>query len=374
MVSVLKQRRLRDFDWFLLLLAIGIAVFGTWQIYNAQPEMSYWKKQLIGLGISLVLMLVVALTDYRKLVNIAPIFYAFGLVLLVVVLIPGIGLKINGQRAWINVAGLGQFQPSEFVKIPTVLMLARYFGRPRGPLPLSWKEMLTGVGILALPVGLILLEPDAGQAITYLPLLAIVIFLSGIRMWLVVAALVLATVAVPTSYMLGVKTGAIKGYQQERIKVILDPENADRRGFGYHTWQSILTVGKGGLTGSRTPGAASQSRLKFLPEPHTDFIFAVTAETTGFVGTILLLLAYAVLLSRLVFNARRAADRTGMLVIMAIAGGFAFQIFINVGMALGMLPVIGVPLPLMSAGLSAVLATFVAIGFAISVRLRQFVN
>ena len=374
MVSVLKQRRFRDFDWFLLLLAITIAAFGTWQIYNAQPEMGYWKKQLVGLGVSLALMLVVALTDYRKLVNIAPVFYAFGLLLLVLVLIPGIGLKINGQRAWIGVPGLGQFQPSEFVKIPTVLMLARYFGKPRRAGALTWKEMLVGVGILALPVGLILLEPDAGQAITYFPLLATVLFLSSMRAWLVAAALVIAAVMIPTAYVVGVRTGAIKNYQQERINVILDPENADRRGFGYHTWQSILTVGKGGLTGSRAPGAASQSQLKFLPEPHTDFIFAVTAENTGFIGTILLLLSYAVLLSRLVSNARRAADRAGMLVIMAIVGGFAFQIFINVGMALGMLPVIGVPLPLMSAGLSAVLATFVAIGFAVSVRLRQFVN
>ncbi|HVF49557.1 MAG TPA: FtsW/RodA/SpoVE family cell cycle protein [Pyrinomonadaceae bacterium] len=383
MSSVFKQRRFRDFDWFLLLLAIAICLFGTWQIFNAQPEMTYWKKQLIGMGVSLAIMLVVALTDYRKLVHIAPAFYLFGLFLLIIVLIPGIGLKINGQRCWIGVPGLGQFQPSEFVKIPTVLMLARYFGRPRGTMPLSWKEMLIGFGILMLPVGLILLEPDAGQAITYFPLLAVVLFLSAVRMWLVVGALMAAILFVPAAWMVGVKTGAIKGYQQERIKVILDPENADRRGFGYHTWQSIVTVGKGGTLGtlgtlgaaSSSPNdAASQSRLKFLPEPHTDFIFAVAAESTGFIGTILLLISYAVLLSRLIYNARRASDRTGMLVIMSIVGGFAFQIFINIGMALGMLPVIGVPLPLMSAGLSAVLATFVAIGFAISVRLRQFVN
>jgi rod shape determining protein RodA len=373
MSAILEHRRLRDFDWFLTLLAVAIAVFGTWQIYNAQPELSYWKKQLIGLGISMIVMLAVAFTDYRKLIHFAPAFYLFGLVLLIIVLVPGIGLKINGQRAWIGVPGIGQFQPSEFVKIPTVLMLARYFGRARHS-KLTIKETLVGIGILALPVGLILLEPDAGQAITYMPLLAVVLFLSSVRMWIVIAALVLGTLSVPAAYIVGVKAGAIKGYQQERINVILDPENADRRGFGYHTWQSILTVGKGGLTGSVTSSEASQSRLKFLPEPHTDFIFSVTAESTGFVGTILLLLAYAVLLSKLISGARRAPDRTGMLVIMAIVGGLAFQIFINVGMALGMLPVIGVPLPLMSAGLSAILATSVAIGFAISVRLRRFVN
>jgi rod shape determining protein RodA len=373
MVAIIESRKFRDFDWLLTLLAVAIASFGTWMILHAQPEASYWKKQLLGLGISLVVMLAVAFTDYRKLVHIAPAFYAFGLLLLVVVLIPGIGLKINGQRCWIGVPGLGQFQPSEFMKIPTVLMLARYFGRPRTS-TLTVREMLMGGVILAVPVGLIMLEPDAGQALTYFPLLAVVLFLSAIRMWLVVAALVLMTVSVPAAWVVGTQTGFIKPYQQERINVILDPENADRRGFGYHTWQSIVTVGKGRITGSATKGDASQSKLKFLPEPHTDFIFAVAAENTGFIGCVLLLVAYSVLLTKLIHGARRAPDRTGMLVIMAIVGGLAFQIFINVGMALGLLPVIGVPLPLMSAGISALLTTFVAIGFAISIRLRRFVN
>lgn len=373
MSAILERRTYRDFDWLLALLAIAIVGFGTWQIHNAQPTETYWEKQLIGLGIALVAMLAIAFTDYRKLVNFAPFFYIFGLLLLLIVLVPGIGLKINGQRCWIAMPGIGQFQPSEFVKIPTVLMLARYFGRPRQG-TLNWKEIIVGGLILALPVGLILLEPDAGQALTYFPLLAITLFLSSIRMWIVVTALVLSFVAVPAAYAVGVKTGAIKNYQQERINVILDPENADKRGFGYHTWQSIVTVGKGGLTGTQADSEYSQSRLKFLPEPHTDFIFAVTAESTGFFGCVLLLIAYAILLSRLVSGARRAPDRTGMLVIMAIVGGLIFQIFINVGMAVGMLPVIGVPLPLMSAGLSSVLATFITIGFAISVQLRRFVN
>jgi rod shape determining protein RodA len=372
MPSILERRGFRDFDWLLAGLAILIVFFGTWQIHNAQPTESYWSKQLIGLGIALVAMIAIAFTDYRRLVTFAPAFYVFGLVLLVIVLIPGIGMKINGQRCWINI-GIGQFQPSEFVKIPTVLMLAAYFGRHRQSV-LKWKELLIGGVILALPVGLILLEPDAGQAITYFPLLGVVLFLSSIRMWLVVTSIVLSFVAIPAAYIGGVKAGAIKGYQQARINVILDPENADKRGFGYHTWQSIVTVGKGGMKGNVSNGEFSQSRLKFLPEPHTDFIFAVTAESTGFIGCIMLLVAYVILLSRLIAGARRAPDRTGMLVIMAIVGGFTFQIFINVGMAVGILPVIGVPLPLMSAGLSAILSTFIAIGFAISVQMRRFVN
>lgn len=402
MVTIIQKRGLRDFDWLLALLAVGIVCFGTIQIRNAQPTENYWVKQLIGLGIAVVAMLLIAFNDYRKLLNIAPAFYIFGLVLLVIVLVPGIGLRINGQRAWIKVPGIGQFQPSEFVKVTTAMMLARYFGRHRSG-SLTLKELATGGLILALPIFLILLEHDVGQVLTYLPILAIVLFLSAIRVRYVLAAIVLSVVLVPAAYWVGVKTHLIKNYQQERINVILDPENADRRGFGYNTWQSILTVGEGGLLGADTSdggrgkgggaaaggsvggggglgggGAAatshSQSSLKFLPEPHTDFIFAVTAGNTGFVGCILVLLAYVILLSRLIAGAKRAPDRMGMLVIMAVVGGFTCQIFINIGMALGILPVIGVPLPLMSAGLASLIATFIAIGFAISVQLRRFVN
>ena len=372
MVAVLQKRTIRDFDWLIAVLAIGIVCFGAWQIHNAQPTETYWQKQLIGLGIALVAMLGIAFTDYRRLVELAPFLYIFGLLLLVIVLIPHVGMKINGQRCWIKLPIAGQFQPSEFVKIPVVLMLARYFGKHRTG-GLTRKEFLVGCTILALPIGLILLEPDMGQAITYFPLLAVILFLSSVRMWMVVAVLVACIVGAPLAYTVGVKTGLLHGYKLERINVILDPENADKRGFGYHTWQSIVTVGEGGLTGARG-SEYSQSSLKFLPEPHTDFIFSVTAETTGFVGCLLLLASYGFLLTRLINDARRSRDRTGMLVIMAIVGGLIFQIFINVGMALGMLPVIGVPLPLMSAGLSSVLATFIAIGFAISVQLRRFVN
>jgi rod shape determining protein RodA len=374
MVAIIQKRSWRDFDWILALLAIGIVAFGTIQIRNAQPTETYWIKQLIGLSIALVAMLAVAFTDYRRLIHFAPAFYVFGLVLLVIVLIPGIGLKINGQRAWIKLpGGIGQFQPSEFVKVTTAMMLARYFGRHRAQ-TLTVKEMIVGGLILALPIGLILLEPDVGSVLTYMPILAVVLFLSAIRLRLVIISVVLAVLMIPLAYWIGIKTNLVKGYQQERINVILDPENADKKRIGYHTWQSILTVGEGGFIGSKSSAEHSQSSLKFLPEPHTDFIYAVTAENSGFVGCVLVLVAYAVLLSRLITGARRASDRMGMLVIMAIVGGMTFQIFINIGMALGISPVIGVPLPLMSAGLASLIATFIAIGFAISVQLRRSVN
>jgi len=373
MVVGIEKRLLRDFDWLTAFLAVVIVSFGVWQIYNAQPNQSYWSKQIIGLAIALVAMAVVAVTDYRRLIDAAPVIYGFGLLLLVLVLIPGLGVKINGQTAWLKIPFLARFQPSEFVKIPVVLMLARYFGNRRMG-TLRFKELLVGIGILILPLGLIMLEPDAGQAITYFPLLAVVLFLSAVKIRYVVLTLAAALIFVPVSYIVGTQTGLIKSYQRQRIEVILDPENADPRGYGYHTFQSIITVGKGQVTGIKGDRRNSQSQLKFLPEPQTDFIFAVAAENTGFVGCISLLLAYVLLLSRLIVGARQSPDRAGMLVIMAIVGGMTFQIFLNVGMVLGFLPVIGVPLPMMSAGLSAVLSTFIAIGFVISVKMRRFVN
>ncbi|MEJ7862482.1 MAG: FtsW/RodA/SpoVE family cell cycle protein [Pyrinomonadaceae bacterium] len=372
MVAILEKRNFRDFDWLTAFLAVAIVCFGIWQIYNAQPEMTYWSKQITGLFIALVALVVIATSDYRRVIDAAPIFYGLGLLLLLLVLTP-LGVKVNGQQAWLKLPLIGQFQPSEFVKIPVVLMLAKYFSsRKIGTLKV--KEILVGGLILAVPVGLIMLEPDAGQAMTYFPILAVVLFLSAVKIRYVVLTIAAGLIFMPLAYWIGVETGKIKNYQQERINVIIDPDSADPRGFGYHTVQSIITVGKGSLTGIRGDTESSQSVLKFLPEPHTDFIFAVTAENTGFIGCISLLLAYALLLSRLIEGARQAADRAGMLVIMAIVGELAFQIFVNVGMTLGFLPVIGVPLPLMSAGLSAVLATFIAIGFVISVKMRRFVN
>src|SRR5688500_6100467 len=237
MVAIIHKRSWRDYDWILALLAIGIVLFGTIQIRNAQPTEAYWAKQLIGLGIGLVAILSIAFTDYRKLLQLATAFYIFGLILLIIVVI--------------QVQGIGQFQPSEFVKVTTAMMLARYFGKHRVT-ALSLKEMVVGGLILGLPISLILLEPDAGSVLTYLPILAVVLFLSGITLRLVVATAVLAVVMIPVAYVVGVKTGVVKGYQQERINVIWEPEKADRRGIGYHTWQSILTVGEGGLFGSRS--------------------------------------------------------------------------------------------------------------------------
>src|ERR1044072_2495295 len=222
MAAVLEKPQLKsfsDFDWALALLAIAIVSFGVWQIYNAQPEETYWQKQIVGLFIALAALLTVSFIDYRRLIDAAPVFYAIGSALLIMVLMPGIGMKVKGQQNWIRVPIIGQFQPSEFVKIPVILLLAKYFGGRKAKV-LSLKEIIIGFGIMALPLGLILLEPDVGQAITYFPILAVVFFLSGIKIRYVMLAIVAIVVLTPVAYVVGVNTGKIKPYQQERIKVI----------------------------------------------------------------------------------------------------------------------------------------------------------
>ena len=191
MVAIIEKRDLRDFDWLTSLLAIAIAASGSGRSTMRCRTESYWSKQIIGIGIALVAFLVVAFTDYRRIIDAAPFFYGFGLLLLALVLTP-LGVEVNGQQAWLKLPVIGQFQPSEFVKIPTVLMLAKYFGARRRRRSSPLRKCLIGAAILAGPVGLIMLEPDAGQAITYFPILAAVLFLSAIKIRYVVIALVAA--------------------------------------------------------------------------------------------------------------------------------------------------------------------------------------
>src|SRR6476620_4149314 len=161
MVAIIEKRDLRDFDWLTTLLAISIACFGIWQIKNAQPTEAYWSKQIIGLGIALVAFAIISFSDYKRIIDAAPIFYVIGLVLLLLVLTP-LGVALNGQKAWLRLPLVGQFQPSEFVKIPTVLMLAKYLGSRKGG-PLTLREMMISGLIFAAPLVLILAEPDIGQ-------------------------------------------------------------------------------------------------------------------------------------------------------------------------------------------------------------------
>lgn len=367
-------RTLRDFDWLLFLIPVCLVLFGTVFIYSSQPEQLYWKKQLIWLGIGLVACAGMVFTDYRRLKQIAPFFYGAMILALVVVLIPGIGEKINGQRAWINL-GFTNFQPSEFAKLATILMLARYLSAPRRGV-LAIREIVVAGLIVAVPVALILLQPDTGTVLTFFPVLLTMLFLSGLQKRLLVIAIAGAIVSVVLAWGL-----VLKPYQKERIGVawvlaMNQTEQLDekaRKGNGYQSLQSMIAVGSGGISGKGVL-QGTQGRLGFLPERHTDFIASILSEETGFFGAFSMLVLYSVFIWRLVSVARLARDRFGALISMGLASLLIFHIFVNLGMVVGLMPIMGIPLPYLSFGGSSLLMLFASLGIVLSLRLRRFVN
>lgn len=368
----------RDFDGALLLAALMLLAMGTTEIYSSVPSTGtwykdFWVKQIISIVIGLVGVVSVQILDYRRIYNYIPHIYVVGLLMLVAVLF--FGHEVKGQKNWINIGPM-TLQPSEFVKIAVILALARYLSPLRkGNLP--WKDIAVACIITAIPMGLILMQPDTGSALTFIPILAVMLFMSGFNLKIVIAVAVLTLVAAPTSYVYVLKPHVLKPYQIMRIEAVIHPENFEqpefRRQYGYQTMQSLIAVGSGGLMGTGiTKG--SQSRLGFLPEHHTDFIASVLAEEMGFVGSIITLLLYLFIIMRTIGIAERSRDRFGMLVGLAFATLVFFHVVINVGMVIGLLPIVGITLPLMSYGGSSVLSMLILIGIIINIRLRRFAN
>jgi rod shape determining protein RodA len=362
----------RDFDWALALVPIVLVCFGTVFIFSSQPEETYWKRQLMFMALGIVSMAVFALTDYRKWLQFAPFFYGAALVGLIVVLV--FGSVVNGARAWIRIGAFG-LQPSEIAKLATILMLARFLAQPRRG-ALTLREIAIAGGIVSLPVGLILLQPDMGTALTFFPVLLTMLFLSGLRKRMLAIAVAGAVVGVVLAWGFVLKT-----YQKERIQMAVmlmagDTDQVSRqqkRAQGYQSIQSMIAVGSGGTFGKGVL-QGTQGRLGFLPERHTDFIASIVAEETGFAGAIAMLLLYGAVVWRLTGIAKLSADRFGSLVVMGLAALLGFHIFVNLGMVLGLMPIMGIPLPLLSYGGSSLLMMFMGFGLALSVRLRRFVN
>jgi len=360
----ISQRKLKDIDWLLLVAPIALTVFGCVGINSSAPDGSFVKKQIISLGIGLVMALAIMFTDYRKIVlNIAPFFYAAVLVLLVVVLV--VGTKINGNQAWLRVAGFS-LQPSEFAKAATILMLARHLSNVRQT-TLSIRDILIMAAIALPPIILVLAEHDTGTTLTFGAILGTFYFMGGMRKLF----LAIGAVAVVAG-LVGVYPH-LKGYQRERIDVIIHPEQADPKGFGYQTIQSVIAVGSGGVTGKGL-GNGTQGKLGFLPFAWTDFIAAVIAEETGLAGILLMLVLYLLLIWRFIAVAKASRESAGSLLVMGFVGLITFHILCNLGMVVAIMPIMGIPLPLMSYGGTAVMAMFIGVGLALSVRMRRFVN
>jgi rod shape determining protein RodA len=360
----------RDFDWVLLGIVLIVCTVSVLEIYSATLHTKYvgfHTKQMYWIAGGLVAMFLLAKVDYHKLIDFAPWAYGFFLVALGAVLIPGIGHKALGARRWIKL-GPVLFQPSEWMKLVMILMVARYFANLGGR-SLSSREIMKAFALVGIPMLLILKQPDLGTALTYMPVLVIGLFLGGIN---VKQSLVLVTAAV-VLVAGGWSSGKLlKPYQKARLTGFINPDN-DPRGAGYQVLQAKIAVGAGGIWGKGAE-KGTQTQGAFIPIPHADFIFAAFSEEHGFVGAAFVLALYFFILMRLIQNAQTAGDLPGSLIIMGIVAVLTFQIAVNVGMVIGFMPVTGLPLPLLSYGGSSVLFTFLALGVVMNIRMRRFVN
>jgi rod shape determining protein RodA len=363
--------RFRDFDWVLLGFVLLLSVISVLEIRSA-TEMTkfhgFQQKQMLFLGIGLVLMFAVSLVDYHRLLGIA--YWAYGIGLGCLVAVKLVGQKVLGARRWINLGGGAHFQPSEWMKLVLIIVAARFFwelianGRT-----MRWPDIVKAFALIGLPMLLVLSQPDLGTALTYIPILIAGLFLGGLRLRHAIILVVVFGIAGGVVW----KSGKIlKPYQKARLTAFTNPEN-DPKGTGYQIRQSLIAVGSGGLWGKGT-NKGTQTQGDFLPIPYTDFIFAAFCEEHGFIGAVGVLLLYFLILVRLIQNAQTAADPPGTLIIMGVMAITLFQIAINIGMCVGLMPVTGIPLPLMSYGGSSVIFTFLALGIVMNIRMRRFVN
>jgi rod shape determining protein RodA len=361
-----KAIRFQDADWFILLLAVVIAVIGLVEIYGTTTHTALgvqFKRQIYWVLLGVFLALVVSRVDYHFVLEQTPWLYGLSVLALAGLLVAG--PRIAGTKRWLPIGGL-TFQVSEIVKLVIILTVAAYFAEKRGQY-VTWKDFVKLGILVALPAVLVALEPDLGTALTYLPIVAAGFFLAGIRARQVVALCLLGALMVPVGWHF-----FLRSYQRERLISYVQPSR-DTQGSGYQVTQSKIAIGSGGFWGKGL-GNGTQGRLGFVPVSHADFIFAAFAEEQGFVGTLVVLLLYFALLLRLLDGAQRAGDRAGAFLLVGFASVLFFQVAVNIGMMIGFFPTTGIPLPLMSHGGSSLLFTFLGLGMAMSVNMRRFVN
>lgn len=357
----------RDIDWTLLIIVLLICAVGILQIYSATLGTEWhsaWWKQILYIVGGLVLMAMVVPSDYHGLLHHVPIMYITGALGLLVT--PLIGQQVFGSRRWIPIWHTGiHLQVSEFVKLVIILLVARYLTDLKKD-DLDVTEMLKLAGLVLLPAALVLVQPDMGTALTYIAVLAGGVFIAGLH-WKYIAIAVLGV-----ALMIPVILRVMPDYQKARLTSFLDSDQ-DPRGAGYQVSQSRTAIGSGGMFGKGVT-KGTQAQLHFLPVPYKDFIFSAFAEEHGFVGVIVVLALYFVMIMRIVQNAQTAPERAGMYICMGVAALLLSHILINVGMVAGLMPVTGIPLPFMSAGGSSIWTSFLALGLVNNVRLRRFVN
>jgi rod shape determining protein RodA len=361
-----RERWFQTLDPSLLCTVLALAGLGILSVYSATAA-AYGPvlgaKQALWVALGLVALLVAVSVDYRMWTEVSPLIYGGALVALVVLLVAG--ESISGARSWFRL-GPVRIQPSEFAKIATAMLLARVFaGHKR---PRAGVGTLFAAGLVAgLPLVLVAAQPDMGTALSFAALFLATVYLTGLTRKLVIVLGLAGALSAVGGWLF-----VLKDYQKERILTFFRPES-DPLAAGYQTIQSKIAIGSGGLLGKGF-GSGTQSQLDFLPEKRTDFIFSVLAEEWGFVGTLLVLGLYLLLLVGLATAAAGARDRLGVYLATSIMVIVAVHVAINLGMVTGLMPTIGIPLPLVSYGGSSMVSTLFAVGLVMSVRMRRFAN
>ena len=362
----------RHVDGLLLAAVIGLSLFGLLMIYSATfhrleaagaSPMYYVNRQGISLVLGIGAMAGVMLFDYRVYRAWAPLLYAGALLLLMLVLVQG--TVVNASKSWIVIGGF-QFQPSELAKPALIVMLAMLFHERREE-ALGLRALLEALGIAMVPMALIMLQPDFGTFMVFVAIVFGVLLLARVKVRYMVALAVIGMLAILAALQLDI----MKEYQVERLTAFLNPEASDPLGARYNVDQAQIAIGSGQLVGQGL-FEGSQTALAYVPENQTDFIFTVVGEELGFVGSTFMLAAYALLLWRAIRIAAMSRDMFGTLLAAGVISVFGFQVFINVGMAVGIMPVTGLPLPFVSYGGTSLIGSFLMVGLLQSVHMRRF--
>ena len=359
----------RDFDWVLLGFVLLLSLISVLEIKSATLHTKFHgfdHKQIGFLAVGLVLMFLISLIDYHRLIDIS--HWAYGISILSLVAVLAVGTKVLGGKRWINLGHGFHFQPSEWVKLILIISVARFFWGLVGK-ELTWTGHRQGLraGMYSDGPGAEATGPWNCSYLSAYPHLWIVSW----RNSLPPSRAYFAWDCANWRYRCKERQ-TLKPYQQARIDAFINPDS-DPRGSGYQIRQSLIAVGAGGIWG-KGANKGTQTQGDFLPIPYTDFIFAAFCEEHGFVGAVGVLLLYFLILMRLIQNAQTASDLPGSFIIMGVVAVIVFQVAVNVGMVVGLMPVTGIPLPLLSYGGSSVLFTFMALGIVMNIRMRRFVN
>ena len=364
----------RDLDWILLIAALALSLMGSLLVWSASradlasgsDPQSFLKRHLINIGVALVLGFIASRINYRLLRAYTPVVYVASMILLLVPFVPGLGVTIAGARAWIDVPLGLTIQPSEFAKITVILMMAALLSerRDREEEP-SAQDVLLALVVAAIPTAIILVQNDTGTVLILAAVSLSIVAVSGVpTRWLVglIGAAILGVLA-------SIQLGLLQEYQVDRLTSFINPD-ADVSASAYNANQARIAIGGGGLDGYGL-FEGPQTQGNFVPVNESDFIFTVAGEELGFLGSALLIVLMAVILWRAVLIAWKADDLYGRLVATGVAAWLAFQMFENIGMTLGIMPITGIPLPFVSAGGTSMMATWIALGLLQTVRLHS---